>query len=54
MALNRVFESLMRKTAPVRKVTIVDHCHGNLVQVQSLVNNTVDILAMNVGRLVVS
>ena len=52
MALNRVPESLMQKTAPVQEVTIVDHCHGNLVQVQSLVNRTVDLLAMNVGRTV--
>ena len=30
-------------------VTIVDQCHGNLVQVQSLVNRTVDKLAINVS-----
>ena len=50
VVLNRVPESLMRKIAPVQKVTIVDYCHGNLVQVQSLVSRTVDLLAMNVGR----
>ena len=33
VALNRVPESLQRKTAPVQDVTIVDYCHGNLVQV---------------------
>ena len=33
VALNRVLESLVRKTAPVQTVTIVDYCHGNLVQV---------------------
>ena len=50
VALNRVPESLQRKTAPIPKVTIVGHCHENLVRVQSLVNHTVDLLAMNVGR----
>ena len=52
VALNRVPELLMRMTAPSQKVTIVDHCHGNLVQVQSLVDYTVDLLARNVGRIV--
>ena len=50
MALNRIPELLQRKTASVPKVTIVDHWHEILVQVQSLVNCTVDLLAMNVGR----
>ena len=50
MALNRIPESLVRKIAPVQKVTIVDYCNGNLVQVESLVNRTVDLLAVNVGR----
>ena len=50
VVLNRFLKSLMRKAALVQKVTIVDHCHGNLVQVQGLVNRTVDLLAMNVGR----
>ena len=43
VALNRVPELLQRKTAPVPQVTIVDHCHENLVQVQSLVYRTVDL-----------
>ena len=51
VALNHILESLQRKTAPVPKVTIIDHCHENLVQVESLVNRTVDLLTMNVGRL---
>ena len=50
MALNRVPESLVRKTALVKKVAIVEYNHGNVVQVQSLVNRTVDLLAVNVGR----
>ena len=50
LALNRIPESLQRKTVRVSKVMIVDHCHENLVQVQSLVNRTVDLLAMSVGR----
>ena len=50
VALNRVPESLVRRTAPVPEVTIADYCHGNLVQVQSLVNRIVDLLAINVGR----
>ena len=50
VALNRVPKSLVRKTAPVQTVTIVDYCHGNLVQVQSLVNRTVDLLSVNVCR----
>ena len=33
VALNRIPESLVQKTAHVQKVTIVDYCHGNLVQV---------------------
>ena len=49
VALNRVPESLVKR-APVRAVTIVDYCHGNLVQVQSLVNRTVNLLAVNVSR----
>ena len=32
VALNRVHELLQQKTAPVPKVTIVDHCHVNLVR----------------------
>ena len=44
VALNCVPESLPRKTAPVPKVTIFDHCHETLVQVQNLVNRTVDLL----------
>ena len=52
MALNSVPESFMRETAPALKVTIVDHCHRNLVQVQILVSRTNDLLALNAGRLV--
>ena len=51
-ALNCVRKLLVQEPAPVRTVTIVDYCHGNLVQVQSLVNRTVDLLAVNVGGLV--
>ena len=40
----------MRKAAPVQKLTIVDYFHGSLVRVQSLVNRTVDLLVVNVGR----
>ena len=50
VALIRVPESLVRRTAPVPEVTIADYCHGNLVQVQSLVNRTVDLLAVSVGK----
>ena len=33
VALSRMPESLQRKTAPVPKVRIVDHCHENIVRV---------------------
>ena len=50
ISLNRVLEPLVRKPAPVRTVTIVVYCHGNLVQVKNLVNRTVDLLTVNVGK----
>ena len=40
----------MRKPTPTTVMTGTDYCHGNLVLVQSLVNRTVDVLAVNVGR----
>ena len=50
MALNRIPKLLVQQTTPVPEVTIADYSHGNLVQIHSLVNRTVDLLAVNVGR----
>ena len=50
VALNCAPKLLVQRAAPVPEVTIADYCHGNLVQVKSLVNRTVDLLAVNVGR----
>ena len=35
----------------MKTVTIVDECHGNLVQVHSIVNRTVDLLTVNANML---
>ena len=41
---------MTRLTVGQPEVTRADYSHGNLVQVQSLVKRTVDLLVVNVGR----